>query len=117
MTVVAADVAAVNGGSPVITFTAAKPADVRPKELDAVVSAVAVDGQGLEKVLEFLADTTHLNLAVNWAALEGAGVDKNTPVTVNLKNVPLHKVLDVILSQIKDNLGYEFSDKVDDFDE
>src|SRR6202000_1259979 len=37
---------------------------------------------------------------------------KNTPVTVKLKSVPLHKVLDVILSQVKEDIGYEFSDNV-----
>ena len=121
VTVVAADVGAAPVGVPIavpgtvampVTISMGNSSDVRPKELDVVIAEVSADQQPLGNVLEFLADTTHLNMAVNWQALEGAAVDKNTPVTVKLKSVPLHKVLDVILSQVREDLGYEFSDNV-----
>jgi hypothetical protein len=117
VTVVAADV----GAAPVavpgtvampVTISIGNSSDARPKELDVVIADVSADQQPLGNVLEFLADSTHLNMAVNWQALNAAGVDKNTPVTVKLKSVPLHKVLDVILSQVNGNIGYEFSDNV-----
>ena len=34
--------------------------DARPKELDVVVSAVSMEGEGLEKVLSFLADKSDI---------------------------------------------------------
>ena len=85
------------------------------EELDVVIAEVSADQQPLGNVLEFLADTTHLNMAVNWQALEGGG-GQECAGDGEAKSVPLHKVLDVILSQVREDLGYEFSGQcVDDF--
>ncbi|HUO09660.1 MAG TPA: M56 family metallopeptidase [Phycisphaerae bacterium] len=80
--------------------------------LNTPIKEIRLDGQSLDKALTFLADTTNLNFVINWQALQNAGVDKNTPVTINVKNVPLHKVLDIILAQTNQPLGYDFSDNV-----
>ena len=45
----------------------------------------------------FLRDASDLNVFVNWRALESAGVDRNAPVTVRLKNVPYELALRYIL--------------------
>ena len=50
--------------------------------------------------MNFLRDTTNTNLFVNWKALEAAGVDRNTPVSVSLREVPFRKALTTILSEV-----------------
>ena len=47
--------------------------------------------------MDFLRDVTDLNIFVNWRALEAAGLDRNTPVTVRLKNIPFEQALRYIL--------------------
>jgi hypothetical protein len=47
--------------------------------------------------VDYLRDVTDLNFFVNWRALEAAGVDRNAPVTVRLKNVPFEQALRYIL--------------------
>ncbi len=57
--------------------------------LEEPLKEITADAQGLEKVINFLRDNTNSNIFVNWKALEGAGIDRNTTVTVSLTNVSL----------------------------
>lgn len=110
VTVVAAEAGA---AAPKLFPAAATQPDARAKALDTVIPDISMDGQPLEKVLQYLADNTGLNVVVNWQALiNNMGVDKRMPVTIHVKNVPLHKVLDVVLEQVNSSIGYEFSDNV-----
>ena len=54
---------------------------------------VRFDKIGLPEAVDFLRDVTDQNFAVNWAALEAAGVDRNVAVDVRLKNATLEEVL------------------------
>ncbi|MEA2709774.1 MAG: bla regulator protein blaR1 [Phycisphaerales bacterium] len=47
--------------------------------------------------IDFLRDITGLNIFVNWRAVEAAGIERNAPVTVRLKNVPFEQALRYIL--------------------
>ena len=47
--------------------------------------------------VDFFRDTTELNLFVNWRAIEGAGVGRNAPINVRLKNVPFEQALRYVL--------------------
>ena len=44
-------------------------------------------------VFEFIRDITKSDINVDWDALQNAGVDKNTPVTLRVKNEKLSEVL------------------------
>ena len=60
-------------------------------------------------VIDFLRDITKANIFVNWKVLEAAGIDKNAPVTLRLKDVAFAKVLDLVLNSVGGadrNLGY-----------
>lgn len=48
-------------------------------------------------VIEFLRDVSGANLFVNWRALEHVGVDRETPVTMRMKNVSFVTVLRLLL--------------------
>jgi beta-lactamase regulating signal transducer with metallopeptidase domain len=54
-------------------------------------------GSPFGDTIDFLRDVTDLNFFVNWRALEAAGLDRNAPVTVRLKNVPFDQALRYIL--------------------
>ncbi|HVT82377.1 MAG TPA: hypothetical protein VHM90_17165, partial [Phycisphaerae bacterium] len=68
--------------------------------LEENLKEITADQQGLEKVLNFLRDNMGANIFVNWTALSTAGIDKNTPVTISLKEVPFRKALSTILSTV-----------------
>lgn len=69
-------------------------------KLDERIKELHADAQSLEKVLAFLGDSAHINLVVNWAALQAAGIDRNSPVTLNLSNVQLRKGLQSVLQVV-----------------
>lgn len=57
------------------------------------------DGVALADAIDFLRDVTAANIVVNWRALEGAGVTKDTLINLKLRNVSLKKALSLILSE------------------
>ncbi len=50
-------------------------------------------------VIGFLRQSTGLNIFVNWPALETAGVERETPITLRLRNVPAEQALKLVLAQ------------------
>lgn len=61
-----------------------------------------------EQVVDLFRQIAGVNIVVNWPALEAAGVDKNTQVTISLANVTRKKALEEILSTVSTvvPLGY-----------
>ncbi len=83
--------------------------------LEENLKEITADQQGLEKVLNYLRDNMGANIFVNWTALQTAGIDKNTPVTISLKEVPFRKALTTILSTVGGataNLTYTIDDGI-----
>ncbi|MBI1372771.1 MAG: hypothetical protein GC159_08425 [Phycisphaera sp.] len=76
---------------------------------------VSFDANRLENVIEYLRNVTGVNFFVNWRALEGAGIEPGSTVTLNLANVPADKALKLILDQVGGDLvplGYTVDDGV-----
>ena len=92
------------------------PADRKALErLNADVNELSVDHQPLEKVLQYLSETQHVNIFTNWTALSAAGIDKSTQLSVNLHDVPLRKALTTVLSEVggaTNPLSYTIDDGV-----
>ena len=85
--------------APATTQPEAQP-DIDPvlrNQLDRQLPEVNFDGVGFSDVTDFLRDVTGANIVVNWKSLEAAGVDRNTPVTVRLRQIKFAKALSVIL--------------------
>jgi hypothetical protein len=57
-------------------------------------------GQGFTDVIDFLRDVSGSNIAVDVAAIEAAGIDKEAPVTTRLKDVRFSKALVTILAGV-----------------
>ncbi|MEO0477344.1 MAG: hypothetical protein AAF085_15455, partial [Planctomycetota bacterium] len=54
---------------------------------------------GLGTVIETIRNETRANIVVNWPALELVGVDEDTPITFNLKDVGADQILTIALRQ------------------
>jgi hypothetical protein len=78
------------GGVPAATATALR-------KLAQPAPEIQFDNIPLAEAFDFLRDTTGLNFFVNWRALEAAGIDRNAPVSLRLRNVPYELALRYIL--------------------
>lgn len=85
---------------------------VDAKMMQKLQTKVKVDFKGitLPDALTFLEDTLETNIHTRWAALAAAGIDKNTPLSVRVKQpVTAEKLLALILEDAGgvNPLGYE----------
>ncbi|MFA9478631.1 hypothetical protein ACERK3_10020 [Phycisphaerales bacterium AB-hyl4] len=60
---------------------------------------VNFEANRLVNVIDYFRDATEQNFFVNWGALEMAGVDQDTPVSLQLSNVPAERALNLVLAQ------------------
>lgn len=56
-------------------------------------------GVTLGDAIEFMRDVSGANIAVNWKALEAAGVNRDTPVNLHLSHITLRKAMDMVLNE------------------
>ncbi|MGC9259429.1 MAG: hypothetical protein ACP5I8_05020 [Phycisphaerae bacterium] len=77
------------------------------------VPKIVVNQQPFSSVVHLLRRQTGANIVVNWNALANAGVQKNTPISLTLRDVPFKKVLSLVLQQAQGSggtqLGYSIS--------
>jgi hypothetical protein len=74
------------------------------RALDRPLPEVKFNATPLSDVLDFLSDATSSNMSVDWKALDAAHIAKDTPVTLKMSaQVPLHKVLSMVLNQAAGN--------------
>lgn len=85
---------------------------VLPKRLDRPLPEVNFNSQGLEDVLDFLRDVSGLKFKIDWTALAEAGVKKDAPVRVYLKNSRISTALRYILEDVEGTrpLQFDFED-------
>src|SRR5258706_6298059 len=67
--------------------------------LNRLLPEVKFQGSSLKDCFDFLRDVSGANIHVNWRALEAAGITGDTPVNVRLREVPLRKVMNVLLNE------------------
>lgn len=68
-------------------------------QLNSTLPEVKFDGVALGDALDFLRDVSGINMTVNWKALEAAGVTKDTPVTLRLRNISARKAMEMVLAE------------------
>ncbi len=69
----------------------------------------------LVSVVDYLRNTTGANFFVNWTALEAAGVEMDTPITLQLNDAPAEQALRLVLKQVShdfDPIAYSIADGV-----
>jgi general secretion pathway protein D len=70
------------------------------RKLEELLPEVLFEEQPVEQVVEWLADLHQVNLAVDWEDLEANGINRDKTVSLKLRDVTLHTVLDELLSQL-----------------
>jgi hypothetical protein len=95
-----------------VTFASAE--SVVRHQLDATLPEVKFDGVSLGDAIDFLRDVSGANITVNWRALEGEGVSKDTPLNVKLRAITLHRALNIVLGEAGGNgkIGYTVDENV-----
>jgi beta-lactamase regulating signal transducer with metallopeptidase domain len=66
-------------------------------QLDRTLPEISFEGVALSDVIDFMRDVSGANIVVNWKSLEAAGIDRNSPITLKVRNVKFSKVLSLIL--------------------
>jgi hypothetical protein len=61
--------------------------------LDAKIPDARFDNTALSDVIDFLHDATRANIVVDWRSIEAAGIERSTPITLNLRNVSFKDAL------------------------
>jgi bla regulator protein BlaR1 len=74
--------------------------------LDKKMPEVKFDQIPLSDAIDFLRDTTSVNVFVNWRALGEVGVEQASPVTLKVRDVALKDVLGLMLRQLGDGLQF-----------
>lgn len=74
----------------------------RPKRpLDGLTFPVNFEENKLENVIDYIRNVTGVNFYVNWTPLQNsAGIERDSPVSLQLKGVPASRVLDMVLEQV-----------------
>src|SRR5262249_16599064 len=60
---------------------------------------LTVDAQPLSKVLDYFRQVTGANIVVNWTVLESANVTRDTPITLQVRDLSLAKMMQLVLNQ------------------
>jgi hypothetical protein len=55
--------------------------------------------QPFEQVIDWLADFTQMNVVVRWDTLEDSGVERDVPISIQVKNLRLSQVLWLIMNE------------------
>jgi len=80
-------------------FLAAPSALGQPRALGLTLPQVNFQGVALSDAFDYIRDVTQANIHVDWKALEAAGVDKGTVVNIRLRDVPVRKLLNLLLNE------------------
>src|SRR5687767_4930104 len=82
--------------------------------IDRVTPSVNFRDVNLGDALDFIRDVSAANIHVNWKALDKAGVTRETPINLQVRQVSVGKVLNLILSDASDTvkLGWTLDDGV-----
>ncbi|HEY7115272.1 MAG TPA: M56 family metallopeptidase [Tepidisphaeraceae bacterium] len=84
------------------------PANARTAEKLKKPISVKFNGQGLADCLDFLRDTTGADILVEWASLESAGITKDNPVTLDLREpIPAGDALSLMFRAMGVGLTWE----------
>ena len=81
------------------TFGQSRAQVIANRSLSTLLPEVKFQGVTLKDSIDYLRDVTGANIHVNWKAIEATGVNGDTQVNIRLRDVPLRKVLNVLLAE------------------
>jgi len=82
-----------------MSFISAPVAFGQARALGLTLPQVNFQGVALSDAFDYIRDVTQANIHVDWKSLEAAGVDKGTVVNIRLRDVPVRKLLNLLLNE------------------
>src|SRR4051812_14620185 len=76
----------------------AKVEDATQAALDRKIPSVNFTDVRLVDAIDFLRDVSGANIHVNWRSIDKAGLDRDTPINIHVKEVTLAKALSMVLA-------------------
>ncbi len=73
--------------------------DTSAEKLRRTIDEANFEEAELDQVMDWLAEVSQLNLVVRWQVLEDAGVERDKPITMSLRNLKLYQVLWMVLDE------------------
>ncbi len=70
-----------------------------PGPLARTIETASFDAAPLQSVLAWIAEQTDTNLVVRYQVLEDAGIERDKPITLHVRRLPLALVLQLVLDQ------------------
>lgn len=100
-----------------IAAIAAKPDpnEALRKKLDKVVPDLNVTDMPFEDAIDFIRTTGDICVDVNWKTMERQGIEKTSPVSLNLREVKYSTILNLLLQNVGEPeapIGYAFMDGI-----
>jgi len=82
------------------------------RRLEDLQREISLEDQPFDQVIDYLGQLNQMNIAVDWQDLEANGVERDTLVSLKLKEVRLRTVLQELLTQVGGDvlLGFAISD-------
>jgi len=68
---------------------------------------INLEDVALSDVITYVKSLTKLNIHVQWKALAIANIDRDTLITLKVKNITVSRLLDLLCNQISDNKSYD----------
>lgn len=85
----------------------------RNMKLEERIPEIGFNDMPLDRALDSLRAATNVNLAVDWNDLEGNGVERTRPISLNLKDVTFRTALREVLNQASTQAPIGFSPRGD----
>ena len=73
-----------------------------PEKLNRKLPEVNFNGQGLSDVIDFMRDVSGVNIFIDWKALEKAGINKDAPAAVRVRDVKISTALRFVFEAVGD---------------
>ena len=87
--------------------------DQPPSQLQRVIDSMQLDDARLEDAIALLQAHTDANLRVRWRSLEMEGIEKDTPVSLRLRNTTVEQALQELLAEAGEYSGGHLGFRVD----
>ncbi len=87
-----------------VAFTSLAWGQAAPKlttleRLETPIPQVSFEEAPFDQVMEWVAETTGVNVVVRWPRLEGLGIERDKPISINVTNLKLSQVLWMIMNE------------------
>ena len=92
----------------------ARPTNLAVKAMNMVIEDAVFEDLTFEEFVEWLGRTTKANVVVRWKVLEKEGIERDQPINLKEKNIPIRKLLPMVFEQLTADLrSVELAAKAD----